>query len=218
MGKLVVFEGPDKVGKETQSKLLVTSLKQQGMRVVRVEPSKEAHPRMKKLIYSMLDSGAAKRWPNTFQFVQFLNKIYFQTFKLPVLMRTYDIVILDRWALSGWIYGDAEGINRPLNKWMFNRVKRADVTLVLAGKSYKRSTTTDDSYERDTALQTKVKIAYREVGLNWPGHVLVDNHDSIDEVQSSIVALLENMNIVPSSRCPVCKADYTEPCQEAYHR
>jgi len=218
MGKLVVFEGPDKVGKETQSKLLAQNLKKQGVNCIRVEPSKEAHPRLKKLIYSMLDTGAAKRHPNTFQFVQFLNKVYFQTFKLPKLQSVYDVVILDRWALSGYVYGEAEGIKPWLNKWMFNRVKRADITLVLSGASYKRSTTTDDSYEKDNDLQTKVRIRYREVGLNWPGHALVDNHDAIDDVQASIQACLERLNIIPSSRCPVCKASYDEPCQEAYHR
>lgn len=217
MGKVIVFEGPDKVGKETQSKLLQANLKREGFNCIRVEPSKEAHPRMKKLIYSMLDSGAAKRWPNLFQFVQFLNKIYFQTFKLPKLLEVYDLVILDRWALSGYVYGGAEGINPILNKWMYNRVRKADLTLVLSGTSYKRSSTTDDSYEKDTDLQAKVKIAYRQVA-NWPGHVLVDNHDSIDDVQDSILALLENLNIVPSSRCPVCKAGFDEDCEEAYHR
>lgn len=217
MGKVIVFEGPDKVGKETQSKLLASVLKSEGINVIRVEPSKEAHPRMKKLIYSMLDSGAAKRYPNAFQFAQFLNKIYFQTFKLPKLVKQYDLVILDRWKLSGYVYGGAEGINPTLNQWMYNRVKTADITLVLTGTSYKRSTTIDDSYERDTDLQTKVKIAYRQTGA-WPGHALVDNHDSIEDVHNSIRALLENLNIIPSSRCPVCKAAYNEPCEEAYHR
>src|SRR5581483_336173 len=197
--KLVVFEGPDKVGKETQSKLLANVLKAEGFRVIRVEPSKEAHPRMKKLIYSMLDSGAAKRHPNTFQFVQFLNKVYFQLFKLPKLMREHEIVILDRWALSGFVYGEAEGINPTLNKWMFNLVKRSDITLVLSGTSYKRSTTTDDSYEKDSDLQTKVRVAYRGIGMNWPGHALVDNHDAVMDVHHSIRALLENTSVMRSS-------------------
>lgn len=217
MGKVVVFEGPDKVGKETQSKLLANVLKAEGFNVIRVEPSKEAHPRMKKLIYAMLEDGRAKRYPNAFQFVQFLNKVYFQTFKLPKLKKQHDLVILDRWKLSGYVYGGAEGINPTLNKWMYNRVSNPDITLVLSGTSYKRSTTTDDSYERDTELQTKVKIAYRDCG-RWPGHALVDNHDSVMDVHNSIRALLENLSIVPSSRCPVCKAAYNEPCEEAYHR
>jgi len=217
MGKLIVFEGPDKVGKETQSKLLDSTLRSQGIRSVRVEPTKEGHPRGRKLIYSMLESGAAKRWPNTFQFVQFANRIYFQLFKLPMLLRSYDIVILDRWALSGWVYGSAEGINESLNKWMFNRARQADITLVLSGTSYKRKQA-DDSYERDTDLQSKVRVLYRNAGLNWPGYVCVDNHDSIDEVHQSVVALLANLGIIPNNNCSVCHAPFNEPCQEAYHR
>jgi thymidylate kinase len=217
MGKLVVFEGPDKVGKETQSKRLAAALVELGVKAIRVEPTKESHPRGRKLIYSMLESGAAKRHPNTFQFVQFLNRIYFQVFKLPKLLEENEIVILDRWALSGWVYGSAEGINESLNKWMFNRAKRADVVLVLSGTSYKRKQA-DDSYERDTDLQSKVRILYRNAGMNWPGHVLVDNHDSIDDVHDSILALLSNMNMIPNSNCPVCHAAFNEPCQEAYHR
>ena len=217
MGKLIVFEGPDKVGKETQSKRLAAALVELGIKAIRVEPTKESLPRGRKLIYSMLESGAAKRHPNTFQFVQFLNRIYFQVFKLPKLLEENEIVILDRWALSGWVYGSAEGINDSLNKWMFNRAKRADVVLVLSGTSYKRKAA-DDSYERDTDLQSKVRILYRNAGLNWPNHVLVDNHDSIGDVHDSILALLANMNLIPNSNCPVCHASFNEPCQEAYHR
>ncbi len=202
MGKLVVFEGPDKVGKETQSKLLANVLKAQGLKAVRVEPAKESHPRGRKLIYSMLESGAAKEHPNTFQFVQFLNRMYFQYVKLPRLLRENELVILDRWALSGFVYGQAERISPTLNKWMYNRARKPDLVMVLSGTSYKR-TGNDDSYERDTSLQIKVKVAYRDAGLNWPGHVLVDNHDGVMDVHNSIMALLENKHLIPG-KCTVC--------------
>jgi thymidylate kinase len=218
MAKLIVFEGGDKAGKETQSKLLTNVLKAEGFRATRAEPAKEGHPRARKLIYSMLESGAAKRWPNTFQFVQFINRMYFQAFKLPKLLRNNDIVILDRWALSGYVYGSCEGINDSLNHWMYNRAKQADVVIVQSGTSYKRSSMADDSYEKDSYLQTCVKIMYRNIGMSWPRHALVDNHDSIMDVHHSIRAFLENDGIVPSTRCPVCKVAYNEPCQEAYHR
>jgi thymidylate kinase len=202
MGKLVVFEGPDKVGKETQSKLTCSVLQERGIKAVRVEPTKESHPRGRKLIYSMLESGAAKQRPNTFQFVQFLNRMYFQYVKLPKLLRENELVILDRWALSGFVYGQAERISPGLNQWMYNRARKADLVLVLSGTSYKRAGA-DDSYERDTSLQIKVKVAYRDAGLSWPDHVLVDNHDSVKEVNDSIVALLENEHLIPGS-CKAC--------------
>lgn len=195
MGKLIVFEGPDKVGKETQSKLLASVLQERGVKAVRLEPTKESHPRGRKLIYSMLESGAAKEHPNTFQFIQFMNRMYFQYVKLPKALRDNELVILDRWALSGYVYGEAERISPGLNKWMYNRARRADLVLVLSGNSYKRPGA-DDSYERDTSLQIKVKVAYRRAGLEWPGHVLVDNKDSVQEVHNSILALLENKHIV----------------------
>jgi thymidylate kinase len=195
MGKLIVFEGPDKVGKETQSKLMERALHKSGVSVIRVEPTKESHPRGRKLIYGMLESGAAKRWPNTFQFVQFLNRMYFQVFKLPKLLREFDIIILDRWALSGWVYGAAEGINGPLNQWMYNRARQADIVVVLGGTSYKRNRT-DDSYERDASLQSKVRTLYHIAGLNWPGHVPVYNNDNILAVHHNVLAVLKNKDIV----------------------
>lgn len=200
MAKIVVFEGPDKVGKETQSKLLANVLQAEGVRAVRVEPAKESHPRGRKLIYSMLDSGAAKRHPNTFQFVQFLNRIYFQLFKLPKFVKENDLVIMDRWALSGYVYGKCEGISEWLNSWMYNRAKKPDLVLVLSGTSYKRSQTQDDSYEKDTDLQSRVKVMYRNAGLSLPGHVLVDNHDAVMDVHHSITALLENKGFIPQQR------------------
>ena len=195
MGKLVVFEGPDKVGKETQSKLTAKVLSEKGVSVIRVEPTKESHPRGRKMIYSMLDSGAAKRYPNTFQFVQFLNRIYFQLFKLPKLMKAYDLVILDRWALSGYIYGKCEGISEWLNDWMYNRAKRADLVLVFYGNSYKRSTTQDDSYEKDTDLQRRVKDMYFDKGMR-AGHVLVKNDVSIDGVNSLVLGRLRDAGLI----------------------
>lgn len=204
--KIVVFEGADASGKCTQSRLLERALHNDGVSAIRVEPTRESHPRGRKLIYAMLENGDAKRWPTAFQFIQFVNRVYFQVFKLPKLLRDNDVVILDRWALSGYVYGKAEGINPRLNAWMYNRAKRADVVVVLCGASHPRKRA-DDSYERDNNLQAMVKVLYREAGLHLPGHALVDNHDSVEEVHQSIMALLVNKRILPSTRCPVCDGE-----------
>lgn len=199
MGKLVVVEGADKVGKETQSKLLEQSLRRAGTRAVRVEPTKESHPRGRRLIYSMLESGAAKRYPNLFQLVQFANRAYFQLFKLPGLLRSNDVVILDRWALSGYVYGKSEVVNRSLNAWMYKRAQKADLVIVFGGTSYKRQQL-DDSYERDMSLQIKVRAAYTQAGRDWPGHVLIDNRGSVQEVQDEVLLCLRQRKIIPEAR------------------
>lgn len=190
MAKLIVFEGPDSVGKGTQSQLLVQKLQERGLKTVRVEPTKESHPRGRKLIYSMLESGAAKRHPNAFQFVQFLNRLYFQWAKLPKLLRANDVVVMDRWALSGYVYGVATGINPSLNDWMYNRATKPDAYVVLSGKSYKRAQA-DDSYERDTALQQRVRSLYEEAGRRRHRCIPIDNTAAALDVNAQIVSDLE---------------------------
>ena len=212
--KIVVVEGPDKVGKETQSKLLADTLSVRGLQVVRLEPTKQ-FAYGKKAIYSMLESGAAKRYPNLFQFVQFINRLYIQLFKLPKLVRENDIVILDRWALSGFIYGQCEGINPWLNEWFYNRAKRADLVLVFSGTSYRR-TQADDSYEKDAVLQTRVKNLYRVFGQAMTDHVLLDNVGSVTEVHQRVIETLEDNRILPPP-CSVCQAHFDEDCDAGYH-
>jgi len=188
MAKIVVFEGPDKVGKETQSKLLQQTLCDSGYRALRVEVPSKACPRSYRLIYWMLKNGSAKRLPNVFQFVQFLNKWLFQLRVLPGLLKNTDIVIFDRWSLSAVIYGNATGVNETLNMWFYNRLRKADVTVVMCEKSFRRSTTQDDSYEKDSELQIRVRDGYREWAVTHAtDHVLVKNDKPVDQVHKDIV-------------------------------
>lgn len=191
MANLVVFEGPDKVGKETQSKMLLESLQNDMYKAVRVEVPSRSCPRTHKLIYKMLHDGSAKRHPNAFQFVQFLNKWLFQMNHLPKLLKENDVVILDRWSLSAVIYGGATGVNKRFNMFLFNRLKKPTITLVLHGRSFRRSTTTDDSYEKDSDLQTTVARAYYEWAMKHSdSHVLIPNHLNRDEIHKDIMISL----------------------------
>lgn len=187
MAKVIVFEGPDKVGKETQSKKLLAALANSGYWVRRVEvPAKEC-PKTYKLIYWMLRNGWAKRVPNVFQFIQFLNKWFFQRTVLPNMLKWNDVLIFDRWSLSAVVYGNATGVNGPLNMWLYNNLFKPDITIVMANRSYRRSTTTDDSYEKDSALQTRVRKGYIEWATAHPeDHVLINNEQDIEKVQEDI--------------------------------
>jgi thymidylate kinase len=187
MAKIVVFEGPDKVGKETQSKLLQQALNASGYRALRVEVPSKLCPRTHRLIYKMLHNGSAKRWPNVFQFVQFLNKWLFQINVLPTLTKYADVVIFDRWSLSAVIYGGATGVNKTLNTFLYNRLRKADVTLVFHGKSYRRNTV-DDVYEKDNDLQARVRQDYYAWAMAHDGdHILVKNDRKIDDIHKSIM-------------------------------
>lgn len=193
--KLIVFEGADSCGKGTQSTLLAEVLGVRGLKCIRVEPTKSSHPLGKRYIYGMLASGAAKRHPTMFQLVQFANRMYFQFCKLPKLRREHDVVILDRWALSGFVYGHAENIDPLLNSVMFKLCVEPDLTLVMTGKSYRREAS-DDSYEKDSILQSRVKTAYRNIAQGRKNVAAIDNHDPIPNVLANIVALLERKGVV----------------------
>lgn len=188
MAKIVVFEGPDKVGKETQSKLLQQTLSDAGYRTLRVEVPTKACPRTHSLIYWMLRNGLAKKVPNVFQFIQFLNKWLFQHAVLPDMLKHCDVIIFDRWSLSAVVYGNATGVNESFNMWLYRRLKKADITFVFYGKSFRRSTTSDDSYEKDNDLQARVKEAYRVWAVEHADdHVLIKNDKSVEDIHNGIM-------------------------------
>ena len=191
---IIVIEGPDKVGKATQSKMLTESLNRNGWTATRVEVPVKGLTH--KAIYWMLDKGWARRLPNLFQFVQFLNKLAFQLLELPSLEDEYDYVVLDRWKLSAVVYGDASGTNPRFNRLLCSLLREAESTLVIYGPSFKRGD--DDSYEADAKLQQDVRDGYRRwVGDHPSNHELVSNDGPIDEVHQRLLCVLVHAGVLP---------------------
>lgn len=197
MAKIIVVEGADKVGKATQTNILRDALPKSVL--VEVPTKGLTH----KVIYWMLKNGLAKRLPNAFQFVQFLNKLVFQTFSLPKLLRTYDYVILDRWALSGLVYGEATGVNDWFNNVLYMVLRKPDITIIMTGTSFKRGKA-DDVYEKDSDLQTAVKARYWSIGTSdgWPGHELLYNGGTREEVFHRVLGVLVHAGIIDSVDAP----------------
>lgn len=201
--KILVIEGPDKMGKNTQSTMLLLALNtppdvkpvfgQTKACLVEVPTRGFTY----KLIYWMLSNSLAKRLPNTFQFVQFMNKYSFQLFKLPKLLKENDYVILDRWSLSGLVYGAATGVNLRFNAWLFSKMKYPDLTLVMHGSSFRRKSEDDDSYESDNDLQKRVKDLYYTQATTLPAHELVDNQGTPEEVHNRIICIMMHFGTLP---------------------
>lgn len=159
MSKLIVLEGPDRCGKATQSAALVQWIESMGYKASLVEipvHDNMTHP----IIYWMLRNGAAKKFPKLFQWLQFLNRKIFQTFKLPKLERNNDFIIMDRWSLSTVIYGIAEGVSKQFTEDLYYKLKIPDHTILLLGDSHMSAA--EDSYEADSSLQQRVKSYYAD--------------------------------------------------------
>lgn len=209
--KLIAFEGPDKTGKETQSKMAVEALRGAGARVERIEAPTKATRWTHRLIYWMLRTGWAKRLPNSFQFVQTLNKLSFQLFHLPAIEARNDVVVFDRWGLSSVIYGTATGVSPRVVLWFYDRIKKADLTVVFVERSFRRSSTEDDSYEKDSELQARVRGLYRDWAWSHSeDHVLVDNARSVEEVHREVMDRI----VTP---CHTCGARIGEDCDAGLH-
>jgi len=194
MAKLIAICGADKCGKATQSTLLVETLRARGHTAVRVEVATKTRSITYRLIYWMLRNGLAKRHANVFQFVQFLNKFLFQLFDLPKLMAANDYVVFDRWALSALAYGPVTNVNATFNRFLYSLLKKPDITLILNGTSFKRNSV-DDSYEKDTELQTTVNKMYAHLGdaLEIP---VIFNGGTKDETQQKIIAVLFHYGVI----------------------
>jgi thymidylate kinase len=186
LATIIVVEGADKMGKQTQTKMIAESLKLFGHKVSLVEvPVNDNFTH--KVIYWMLRNGLARRFSNLFQFVQFMNKFIFQFTGLLKLRLTNDFVVLDRWSLSSIVYGDATGTNKIFNRILYSLLVRPKVTVILHGPSFSRSTI-DDVYEKDSKLQNDVKKRYYDWANSHPSrHELIDNQGTKEIVHGRVL-------------------------------
>lgn len=184
---IIAIEGPDKSGKRTHTTLLTKSFVSLGCSAKRIEvPFKDGT--FHTIIYWMLRNGLAKRLPNLFQFIQFMNKFVFQWTYLLYCRLAYDYVVLDRWALSSIVYGDAGGANKAFTRFLYLFLVKPDLTFVMSGTSYDRDTI-DDVYERDVDLQRAVRHGYVDWALDNPDdHVVLNNVGTKNEVATKIWA------------------------------
>lgn len=185
---IIAFEGPDKLGKSTQAKKLVEALTNTGKKSIYVKiPFNDGV--LFKLIYWMLGNGFAKRFPNSFQLVQHINKLIFQLIFLPILRRRYNFVVLDRWAPSAVIYGTQEGVPHWFSMLTYKLFIVPDATLVFTGTQFETQTQ-DDSYEKDAVLQRRVGEAYDLWAASHDKTVLVDNAGGIEHVHGKVIGVL----------------------------
>lgn len=181
---LIVLEGIDKAGKDTQSKLLEGRLAGRGLRVKCISFPDYGTPigkEIKKFLQGKLDLRpevrqllyVANRWERQRDLEEWLEKGMY--------------VIADRYIPSGLVYGLANGLN--LN-WMLKLeegLPAADIIIVIdisAEASYHREKK-KDIYEKDMIFLGKVRSSYLELArkFNW---LIINGEMSVDEVSQRI--------------------------------
>jgi dTMP kinase len=170
MSKFIVFEGPDRCGKATQTRLLEEHLRSRGKKVLSIEVPIKTNP-VYHVLYWMLGNGLAKKQPKMFQWLQYFNRQIYQWTTLGSLEAEYDYIISDRWSLSTVVYGKAFNLPDRFTEDLYDRLRRPDFTVILLGKSHRHDA--EDTYEADDALQEKVRKLYAEWSAQHPGRSAV---------------------------------------------
>ena len=187
------LEGPDKVGKATQSKMLADALvdlgplfakKKVSIRVHRVEIPSKNHTCYDK-IYDMLNrradgSAPAIDHPEVFQTFQVANRFHVQE-DVKLMSADPTIIIFDRWVASSWAYGTAAGVSKEKLEIINDGLIVPDTTFVLQGNGFDRPEQADDAYEDDDSFQSKVRRTYEEWSHGRP-HVRKVNADRDKEI------------------------------------
>ncbi len=195
MSKIIAIEGPDRVGKFTQTHLLHKYITKIGLSAVVVEvPIRSAITY--RVIYWMLQNGLAKTFPKIFQWFQFINRKIFQVFTLPTLEDHYDFIVMDRWSLSTIVYGIAEGVPKDYTIGLAKKLREPDFTIILFGEAHEH--VAEDSYEADVSLQARVRLEYAKWALENPKTTkLIDCNQDHKIVAKKIKNILQEKRILP---------------------
>ena len=109
-----------------------------------------------------------------------------------------DYVVADRYWQSGWVYGQADGLDPEWLVRIQAYLPQPDLNLLLdiePGQSTERRPERRDRYEEQEGLMEKVAHLYRrlwrEKSKNNGDWVIIDGRDTIDGVHRQIVAAVE---------------------------
>jgi len=169
---IVALEGADRLGKSTQAKLVEAKMDAVGMRGVLDKcPYKDGVTYDR--IYEMLRTGEAKKFPTVFQTMQGANRRAFQKKLLPTLALHFDVVLIDRWSTSTWVYGTQDGVPPETTETILKGLVEPDLVYVFDGEPF-AAPDMDDAYEADKEFQVRVRNAYRQFADTHDNHRLID--------------------------------------------
>ena len=161
MGYLIVFEGLDQSGKQTQAELLRDRLKHEGWKA-RLVSFPDYGTTIGEEIARALQ-GEREYGADVMQLLYIANRYE----RKPDLQRWLDgglVLVCDRYVASSIAYGEAQGLD-PL--WLMDAQKflpAPSLTIMLdiaPETAVHRKAVDRDRYERDLAMQARVRESYR---------------------------------------------------------
>jgi dTMP kinase len=160
-GLLVVFEGLDQSGKQTQAERLRAEIERRGRACVLLDfPSYETH--IGREIGAGL-KGEREYGPDVMQLLYVANR-YEKKPQIEKLLAEGAIVLCDRYLASSVAYGEAQGLDGAWLREIQRYLPAPDLTILLdiaPETAVRRKAANRDRYERDLAMLSRVRASYR---------------------------------------------------------
>lgn len=200
---LIVIEGTDCSGKETQAGMLAEYLKKNGEKVVRIEQPQYDSPTGK-----FIDDWLHGKWSASGEHPN-VNEYAFQMFHIANRLETLPdivwqqgdeaIIIADRYNTSTRAYGSIAGIPEDLLYRLLKRFPKTDLEILIdipVEESFRRKPAGRDAYESERPCLEKIRGKYHEIfDASGPHFVKVDGMGTPEEVHERIIhAVEEHLN------------------------
>lgn len=190
-GRLIAFEGLDQSGKQTQAELLRDRLVQQG-RDTRLVSFPDYATAIGGEIARAL-AGDREYGPDVMQLLYVANR-YERQHELRRCLGEGLILVSDRYAASSVAYGEAFGLDAQWLIDMQRFLPAADVTVMLdiaPETAVLRKSVDRDRYERDLALQGRVRESYRRQAASQ-GWVVLNGERSKAEIADDVFSAVSS--------------------------
>ena len=186
-GALIAFEGLDQSGKQTQAELLRDWLKQDG-RKARLVSFPDYGTSIGEEIARALQ-GEREYGPDVMQLLYIANRYE----RKPDLLRWLEgglILVCDRYMASSIAYGEAQGLDAAWLAEMQRFLPQPALTImpdIAPETAVQRKAVDRDRYERDLAMQGRVRESYRRQAQT-NGWVVVDGERPKDIIAADVIS------------------------------
>jgi dTMP kinase len=189
-GHLIAFEGLDQSGKQTQAELLRDALKQQGQKARLVSFPDYGTSIGEELARAL--QGERDYGPDVMQLLYIANRYE----RKPDLQRWLEggvNLVCDRYLASSVAYGEASGLDAEWLVVIQRYLPPPSLTILLdvaPETAAARKAVDRDRYERDLALQARVRQSYhaQAVDQQW---VVLDGDRPKDQVAADVVSAVQ---------------------------
>ena len=184
-GHLIAFEGLDQSGKQTQAERLRDRLRQDGHKSRLVSFPDYATSIGEEIARAL--QGEREYGPDVMQLLYIANRYE----RKPDLLRWLEgglILVSDRYTASSVAYGEALGLEPAWLVDMQKFLPAAWMTIFLdiaPETAIERKSVDRDRYERDLAMQIRVRESYRRQAAEQ-GWLVLDGERSKDEIAADV--------------------------------